>query len=225
MSGRNHIFLTNNIYHIYNKTIEQKRIFADQEICKKFLDILTYYRSSQSLLRYSNFQNLSSELKIQYEKRIFDRRTFRISILSYCLMPTHFHLLIKQKQENGISFFISQILNSFTRYRNIKNERVGPIFLHPFKSKYIQTEEQLKHVSRYIDLNPFSSGIVKEKTELEYYSWSSFGQYLSPKNDSISETEFILSLFNNDRTRYKKFVLDNAEHQKTLEYCKYSERW
>ena len=50
-------------------------------------------------------------------------------------------------------------------------------------------------------------------------------QYLSPKNDSISETEFILSLFNNDRTRYKKFVLDNAEHQKTLEYCKYSERW
>ena len=142
MSGRNHIFLTNNIYHIYNKTIEQKRIFADQEICKKFLDILTYYRSSQSLLRYSNFQNLSSELKIQYEKRIFDRRTFRISILSYCLMPTHFHLLIKQKQENGISFFISQILNSFTRYRNIKNERVGPIFLHPFKSKYIQTEEE-----------------------------------------------------------------------------------
>lgn len=225
MSGRNHFFLTNNIYHVYNKTIEQKRIFDDQEICKKFLDILTYYRSSQSLLRYSNFQNLSSELKIQYEKKIFDGRTYRISILSYCLMPTHFHLLIKQKQENGISFFISQILNSFTRYQNIKNERVGPIFLHPFKSKYIQTEEQLKHVSRYIHLNPFSSGIVKEKTELEYYSWSSFGHYLSQKNDSISEIKFILSLFNNDKTRYKKFVLDNAEHQKTLEYCKYSERW
>lgn len=225
MAGRGYSFLTNNIYHVYNKTIEQKRVFIDQKVCKKFLDIITYYRSSCSLLRYSNFQNLSSDLKVQYERKILDSRTFRISILSYCLMPTHFHLLIRQKQENGISFFTSQILNSFTRYHNIKNERVGPIFLHPFKSKYIQTEEQLKHVSRYIHLNPFSSGIIKVQTDLEYYPWSSFNQYLTKQSDPISETGFILSLFNNDGIRYRKFVLDNAEHQRTLEYCKYSKQW
>ncbi|OGK14727.1 hypothetical protein A3C98_03410 [Candidatus Roizmanbacteria bacterium RIFCSPHIGHO2_02_FULL_37_15] len=225
MSGRNHTLLTNSIYHIYNKTIEQKRVFDDPKICQKFLDILIYYRSSQSILRFSNFQNLTVDLKSYYQIKIFDRRTYRVSILSYCLMPTHFHLLIKQKQENGISFFISQTLNSFTRYHNIINKRLGPIFLHPFKSKYIQTEEQLKHVSRYIHLNPYSSEIVEKVINLEHYPWSSFGTYLYQKNDTVSETEIILSLFNNSRTRYKRFVLRNTEYQKTLEYCKYLNKW
>lgn len=225
MPGRKHPLINTGIYHVYNKTIEGKKILINNNICQRLLDLIQYYRSSQSILRFSKFQKLTEVFKNSYERRIFDKRAFRISILSYCLMPTHYHFLLKQNIKNGISIFISQIQNSFTKYYNTKNKRIGPIFLHRFKSKPIQSEEQLKHVSRYIHLNPYSDGLVSNDNDLMHYPWSSFHDYVSETKEQICETEYFISLFNNKRERYKKFVLDNAEHQKMLEYCKHTNKW
>jgi len=221
MPGRPHPLITGNIYHVYNRSIE-KRIVFTEKCCNLFIKTAQYYRSYQSTLRFSNFQKLSPSLLKSYEKRILDKRTFRVTILAYCLMPTHYHLLIKQNQDNGISFFISQLQNSFTRFYNIKLIRTGPIFLEKFKSKPITSEEQIKHVSRYIHLNPYSGGLIKSIEKIKSYSHSSFMQYLHPIKNNLCDPRIILSLFNENRERYKQFVLSNAEHQKTLEYCKYS---
>jgi len=220
MPGRPHPLLTGSIYHIYNKTIEKRKVFI-KDIGSKFLQIARYYRSSASILRFSNFQKLSPELFSQYEKKVLDQRTFRVSILSYCLMPTHYHFLIKQKKDNGISFFISQLQNSFTKFYNIKFQRVGPIFLEKFKSKPITSEEQLKHVSRYIHLNPYSSGLIKQINQIKNYQYSSFHEYLKPTKNNLSDPNLILSLFDDNIKRYEEFVLNNAEYQKTLEYYKH----
>ncbi len=225
MPGRTHPLITDHTYHIFNRTIEHKMVFEDSEICRIFLDIVWYYRSSYAHLRFSNFRKLPQELKQSYEKKINDKRSFRVSILAYCIMPTHYHFLLRQNQTQGISFYISQIQNSFTRYLNLKYERAGPIFLHTFRSKPIQSEEQLKHVSRYIHLNPFSSGIVADIENLSKYPWSSFKEYVFLSNHILSDPTNVLSFFANNRERYKRFVLDNGEHQKMLEYCKYSNRW
>jgi len=88
MPGRPHPLLTGNIYHIINKTIERKTIFVN-EISDKFLQTARYYRSTSSISRFFTFQKLSPALFHFYEKKVFDRRTFRVSILAYCLMPTH----------------------------------------------------------------------------------------------------------------------------------------
>jgi len=75
MPGRSHPLLTGNIYHVYNKTIEKKVIFIG-EYCDKFIQTARYYRSSQSIIRFSNFQKLPSSLLGFYEKKVLDKRTF-----------------------------------------------------------------------------------------------------------------------------------------------------
>lgn len=224
MPGRLHPLITGNIYHVYNKSIE-KRIIFNEEYCNLFIKTARYYRSSQSILRFSNFQKLSPNLLEPYEKRVLDKRSFRVTILAYCLMPTHYHFLIKQNQDRGISIFTSQLQNSFTRFYNIKSLRTGPIFLEKFKSKPITSEEQLKHVSRYIHLNPYSGGLIEKVGEIGKYSYSSFSKYLGLTDKTFCDPNIVLSLFNENREKYKDFVLNNAEYQRTLEYCKYSNKW
>ncbi len=225
MPGRLHPLLTGNIYHIYNKTIENKAVFVEK-YCNKFIQTARYYRSSQSIFRFSNFQKLPSMLLNYYLKKVSDKKTFRVTILAYCLMPTHYHMLIRQNQDKGISFFVSQLQNSFTRFYNLKLLRTGPVMLEKFKSKPITSEEQLKHVSRYIHLNPYSGKLVKNINNIKNYPYSSFSEYFKSTEDNIlSDPSIILSLFNKNRKKYEEFVLNNAQHQKTLEHCKHSNKW
>src|SRR5205823_11981573 len=111
-------------------------------------------------------------------KRLSDPNTFRVEILCFCIMPNHWHLLVRQKVDRGISKFLSDAINSLTRYYNILHERSGPFFLPRFKSVAIRSEEQLIHVSRYIHLNPYSSGIINNFEDLINYPWSSFRGYM-----------------------------------------------
>ena len=137
--------------------------------------------------------------------------------MCFCLMPNHFHFLVKQLKENGISIFVSQLSNSYTRYFNVKYNRVGPLFQGAFKSVRIETEEQLIHVSRYIHLNPVVSGIAKRP---EDYRWSSYAEYITqaPFFCSIEE---VISLFKISQ-KYKKFVEDQIDYARTLEFIKHS---
>lgn len=224
MPGRKHKLLNGEIYHIYNKTLASTKIFVDDDICSKFLATVSYYRSSALSMRFSNFQKLTYIHRRCYEEKTNSKSTFRISILAFCLMSTHYHFLLRQNQENGISFFMSQIQNSLTRYINIKKQKIGQIFLDRFKSKHIHNEQLLKHVSRYIHLNPFSGQIVGKKKLLIEYPWSSLPEYLGLLSNSLCETEKILDLFGKNPLRYKRFVFDNAAHQKMLEYCKYTNK-
>jgi len=224
MPGRLHPLITGNIYHVFNKSIEKKVIFS-KEFCNVFLKTAFYYRSSQSILRYSNFQKLSPPLMEFYMRKVQNKRAYRISILAFCLMPTHYHLLLQQNQEGGISTFLSQLQNSFTRFYNIKTHRSGPIFLQKFKSKPILSEEMLKHVSRYIYLNPYSSGLIKTIDEIKNYSHSSFFEYIIEDAHTLCDIDYCPNCWVHYRKRYEDFVLDNAEYQKTLEYCKYSNKW
>jgi len=225
MPGREINFINGNIYHVFNKTIESKQIFFDNYLSSTFLTIAEYYRSSKIKIRFSDFKKLDKETRNISFKKILDPNYFKVDILTYCLMPTHFHFLLKQLTENAISKFISDLLNSFTRYFNIKNERKGPIFLPRFKAVRIATEEQLKHVSRYIHLNPYSDGLITNINELENYQWSSLKEYLKSDFQKLSSPDLILNLFDKDRSRYKKFVFDNADYQKSLEYIKHLRRW
>jgi putative transposase len=140
-------------------------------------------------------------------------------------MPNHFHLLLKQKQEEGIVRFMANSINSVTRFYNILSERKGPVFFTQFRSRRIITREQFMHVSRYIHLNPYSSGIVKTYEELMQYPLSSLRYYIQPDNQSICNTKLVLDEFSNNTQSYKDFVIDNAEYQKTLDHIKHIDKW
>ena len=225
MPGRKHPLLTDNVYHVYNKTINGLKIFSNKRRVRRFLDVIWYYRSTESRLRYSIFSKLHPDQKEYYLEAINNKYFYRVVIVAYCLMPTHYHLLIRQNCDDGVSDFISLIQNSFTKYHNIQTKRNGPVFLHRFKSKPIITDEQYMHVSRYIHLNPYSSGIVRSAEELDALQYSSFGEYTGNNKILLTTGSDLLDFFQNKKNNYKKFVLNNADYQKMLEYCKYSEKW
>ena len=221
MPSRRDIFVNNGIYHIYSKTIDRKLVFEEKNLCFEFLNTVNYYKSATNL-RFSKYKEALNEKIIKLEKKIIKPR---VQILSNCLMPNHYHLQIKQLIDNGIIRFMADVLNSFTRYYNSKNKRKGPIFLTPFRSRQIVSDEQLIHTSRYIHLNPFSAGIVNTYEDLIDYPYSSFKEYVEKNEEGICNTDEILNMFGGDRLRYKEFVLNNAEHQRTLEYIKYAKDW
>lgn len=224
MASRADVFLNNNIYHIFNKTLDKKTIFNEPPISEYFLKLICYYRSNKARIRYSFYKRLPDDLKILMNKELSLEKNFRIEILAYCLMPNHFHLLIRQKEDDGIVKTVSNTLNALTRYYNLLNNRKGPVFLPQFRSRVVLTREQLLHVSRYIHLNPYSSGIVKTTDQLENYELSSFKEYVL-KKARVCNTRAVLEQMNNNKESYKTFVLRNAEYQKMLEHCKYAEKW
>lgn len=183
------------------------------------MDTLRFYRFSNLPFKLSKFFNIAQSERIQIMQKIEKESGKLVEIICFVLMPNHFHFLLKQLQDNGISTFTANFSNSYAKYFNTKHERVGPLFQGRFKAVHIQDDEQLIHVSRYIHLNPAVSSLVKIE-ELESYLWSSYPEYLNLVNTNIADKSLILSFFKSVN-KYKKFVMDQFEYGKKLEQIKH----
>lgn len=225
MPGRRDLFLNKGIYHIYNKTIDSKRVFHSSIFAKLFLHTLYYYRSALIDRSFSHFKLLDRNIQVKQNKRLSFGKYFIVDILGFCLMPTHFHLIIQQITDNGIKNFLSNVMNSFTRYYNVKIHRKGPLFLPRFQSREIISDELLIHISRYQHLNPYSGGIVNSFEDLINYPWSSYGCYLNRSASVLVNTKRIMEMFGNDAHQYQAFVENQADYQRSLEELKYIEKW
>jgi putative transposase len=207
------------IYHIYNRGIDGRKTFTSpKEYCHALVSILLYQIGAQTH-RLSDF----IELQDSKQKQIISNNVnnLKTSILTYCLMPNHFHLLLRQEIENGITSHLKEFQNSYTRYFNIRHSRSGPLFSTQFKAVRIETENQFLHVSRYIHLNPYSSKLIKNKNGIFTYPWSSAHLYADQKPTTPANHYPILdktpldSHFQTNQ-RHRQFILDNADHQRHL---------
>ena len=206
--------ISGQFYHVFNRAIDYRITFSEKREYDHAYKTIDYYRFHSLPVKYSIFRRWPLKRKEEVRKSL-EREQNNGDIISYCLMPNHFHLLIKQNFDNGISKFVSNFQNSYTRYFNCKHNRIGSLFLDQFKAVRIETEEQLLHISRYIHLNPYTSYIVKSIDELIVYSWSSLKQYLGLEV-GICETKDILSYFKKP-DYYKKFIIDQADYQRKLD--------
>lgn len=198
--------INGNYYHIYNRGVERRDIFQTDNDRNRFLKTIFYYQYIGPKPRFSRFnpeihKNLSKETLI--------------NIIAYCLMPNHFHLLIKQNKDNGISEYTGKISNSYTKYFNTKYRRVGPLLQGSFKSVLVESDEQIIHLSRYIHLNPYVAGLIKN---LKDYSWSSYNDYLNNSSRVIKEE--ILNFFKSAKD-YENFVLDYQDYALALANIKH----
>ena len=208
MPSRIFPFTSDSFYHIYNRGSEKRRIFENSRDYQRFIKTLKYYQIEGPKPRFSKFPSLTVN-KLDESKKI-------VEIVAYCLMPNHFHLLIKPIKDAGITEFLSKLSNSYTKYYNTKNDRVGPLFQGEFKAVLIESNEQLVHVSRYIHLNPLVSGIIKN---INQYEWSSYQDYVENKNDFCSKEDILY--FFKDSKDYEKFVLDQVGYATELEFVKH----
>lgn len=220
MPGRKIPLVTNEIYHVINRGTASQPTFLNQKDYLRGLETIFYYQNQTLPLRYSFFLRLPKQQKTELLNRLKAKRKFLVEIIAFCLMPNHLHLLLKQVQDNGISTFMSNFSNSYTRYFNTNQKRVGPLFQGKFKAVRVETDEQLIHVSRYIHLNPYSSHVIKNLKELENYPYSSLPEYLNPKETDRCNKEIILHDFK-ELHSYKKFVFDQADYQRRLQEIKH----
>lgn len=210
--------ITNEYYHVFNRGVARQPTFLSKNDYEQALLALSYYRFVNPPMRLSRYKELSVEERSITLSELQGNEK-RVEIISFVFMPNHFHMLLKQTAENGISSFISQFSNSYTRYFNTKHNRVGPIFQGVFKSVHVETTEQLVHLSRYIHLNPVVSTVIREN-DLSTYRWSSLPDYLEEKNFSIIYSEPILEQFSS-RKEYLNFVSDHVGYARELEQVKH----
>lgn len=201
------------IYHIFNKGIDGRITFEDERDYIRAYKIMTYYMFSSPPMRLSIFLDLNFEAQCLLNKTDYGEKM--VSIICYCFMPNHFHFVLKQLVEGGISRFLSQFLNSYTRYFNTKNKRIGQLFLDRFKNVLVENDIQMMHLSRYVHLNPYSSKIVDNLKELKDYKWSSFREYLNMVNEPVCNKEVVLSNFGGVNS-YENFVFERAEYQRKI---------
>lgn len=207
MPGRITPLANGEYYHIFNRGSEKRDIFSQTRDFKRFAQTFYYYQFTGPKISFSKFAKSDlNSFKPHNDKKL-------VEIICYCLMPNHFHFLVKQLKDNGISIFLSQLSNSYTKYFNTKYNRVGPLLQGAFKAVLIENDEQLLHVSRYIHLNPVVSGIVKN---LDEYLWSSYKEYTQSTVDKICFKEEILNFFPSQE-KYKEFMEDQIEYGEILE--------
>lgn len=218
-TNRKLIFANDEIYHVFNRGVEKRPTFTNKWELDRALLALDYYRFANLPIKLSKFLILPNAEKTQLLESIKKDNEKLVEIICFCLMPNHFHFMLKQKVENGISIFVSNFTNSYTKYFNTRHERVGPLFQGTFKAVRIGSEEQLTHVSRYIHLNPVSSFLI-EPEDLESYEWSSYPEYLNLLDRNITSKEIVLSFFAS-LGKYKKFVLDQVDYARKLEEIKH----
>jgi putative transposase len=209
--------ITGQFYHIFNRGINKQPIFLGTKDYNHALEAFKFYSFvSPTKLRFSKFLFLSEKERIKFWERLERENRKLIEMITFSLMPNHFHFLLEQKTDNGISKFMATFQNSYTRYFNTRHKKIDPILQGQFKAVRVEDENQLLHLSRYIHLNPYSSFVTKTLSELENYPWSSLPEYLGKIKKKICSKEIILSNFRSQK-EYQKFVFDQADYQRRLE--------
>lgn len=201
-------FVNGQYYHVFNRGVGHMTFFLNQFDYKHFVKTALYYQLEGPKPRFSLFAPLTT--KLDKSKKI-------VEITSYCLMPNHFHFLLRQERDGGVIEFVRKLCNSYAKYFNTKNGRVGPLFQGEFKAVRIESDEQLVHLSRYIHLNPLVSYIT---SDLESYMWSSYREFVGLDNIGICTKDIVLGQFKSAQN-YKGFVNDQEDYGKQLETIKH----
>jgi len=211
MPSRNRVkqYLENGYYHIYNRGVEKRLIFLDEQdysvfqsylrdylmpkdekaLMKKLSDPNTFYKDKDKILKLLRLKNFSQE----------------ITLLAYCLMPNHFHLLVKQTDAKSIDKFMRSLATRYTMYFNQKYKRVGNLCQDIYKAVLVNTEEQFLYLSAYINSQVLAS---QGPTLQGYERYSSYPEYLRKRQTAWVHPEEILSFFSatNPNLSYKSFI-------------------
>ena len=199
-------------YHIYNRGNSKQKIFNDNEDYFHFMSLL-YACNSEN-----NFKAFAlGEKESHYD---FERGNQIVSLGAFCLMPNHFHLIITQMEDGGISKFMQKVTTAYVMYYNIKYKRTGSLFEGKFKSRHIGNDRYLKYLFSYIHLNPIKLiqkdwkeiGIKNKKEALEYlqnYTYSSYLDFLGTKRiqNKILNTENFPEYFPSKKS-FEKEIFD-----------------
>lgn len=201
------IYVDGGYYHVYNRGVEKRNIFTDEQDHKVFLGYIKEYLTpppdpkslkTKFTVQDQVFKGVPRQPK-NYHKRV--------ELVAFCLMPNHFHLLVKQQDSKSVQQFMHSLLLRYSMYFNKKHDRVGRLYQGRYKAVLVTEDKYLLHLSRYIHLNPlkYSNDLVS--------AFSSYSDYLGLTKTPWIKPNLILNLFNTTTipeitktTTYRNFV-------------------
>ncbi len=201
------------LYHVLNRGVDKRKIFMNDKDYFRFIHDLFEFNDEASVNNNLYKYNVIARRYIENTRK---PRKLLVEILAFCLMPNHYHLLLKEKMENGISRFMKKLNMGYARYFNEKNERAGTLFEGRYKSIKIENQAHFIHLPYYIHLNPLDlfapewrTGELKDYKGsvkfLESYLWSRHLDYLGEKNfPSLTSRDFLLEIFGGEKGYQKK---------------------
>jgi len=210
------IFVDHTYYHIYNRGVAKQKIFLDKQDYVTFLGCLKLYLTPPKLVdRRFSITLQGSSLSDTKEKVIYapsrqpNNHEKTIELVAYCLMPNHFHLMLRSIEKDSMSRFMRSLATRYSMYFNKKYERVGPIFQGIYKAVMIEQEPQFIWITKYIHQNPHPL-----TPNLAEYPYSSYANYLGKINQTWIHPENILTYFSqkNPKFSYQNFVEEPLEH-------------
>ncbi len=215
MPSRKIPLVSGEVYHVFNRSVAKQPIFSTRRDYSRFLETLSYYQFSGNPIRFSHFFRMSEEDKAN-QMKILRKHTKSVELFAFCIMPNHFHILVRQLEDDGLMAFVRNIQNSYAKYFNIKYKRTGSLFQEQFKAVLIDDDNQLLHVCRYIHLNPTTSNLLKNFDQLKTYPGTSLIDYIKDNEREIIQTKHILDMFSNNKARFLRFNKDQEDYQRNL---------
>lgn len=206
------IFTNGECYHVFNRGVDKRDIFMNDNDYSRFLKNMVDFnnnltREERLIIHNSKKSELSSEGSL-------------VDIISYCLNPNHYHFILKQTFDRGIEKFMHKISTGYTNYFNKKYERSGSLFQGRFKAVLIDSNEQLLHLSSYVNMNHFIHG-YENKNKNKKWGYCSVPEYIGECKGAICNKEIILNQFGSIDS-YKDFLKNNSQYfknKKELEKC------
>lgn len=207
-------------YHIFNRGNNKQIIFLEKKDWVRFLFLIIYLQSPvvfQNLGREVSFfvKNRAFNIGKDKQEEVIDKRY--VKLVSFSLMPNHFHLIVSELKEGGVAQYMQRILCAYTKYFNTKYKKSGHLFQGPYKAVHINDNKQLLYLSTYIHLNPRELSLWKNKEHL--YPWSSYQDYLGENRwGYLLEQNIILEQFSGKKEFYDFTKSSSAkEGKKELE--------
>jgi putative transposase len=204
-------FAENEFYHIYNRGVDKRDIFSDEADYVRFwlcLDLLNDQREG-IMDKWKNYKRDTKNPSLaEFQRRELSSRQPLVKIITYCLNPNHYHLILKQSAKKGIEKFMHKIGTGYTNYFNQKKKRTGSLFQGTFKSSKIKPNALL-YLSVYVNCNSEVHGIAKSQN----YRWCSFPDYIGKRKEALCEKKEILGQFRGFKD-YFDFAVENIKDQK-----------
>ena len=212
---RKPLFENDTLYHLYNRGVEKRTTFTNQADYMRFIYGLHEF-NDEVPAEESYYKRLLFKSSEVQPRRI--DRDMLVEIVAFCLMPNHFHLLLRQLHTNGIVKFMQKLGTGYTMYFNKKYQRVGSLFQGRFKAVTIKTHEHFLYLPHYIHLNPITMmqkplknnarAIQQKLNFLKSYRWSSYRDFIGEKNFLSPLSHMLIQELYGTNEEYKQSITE-----------------
>jgi REP element-mobilizing transposase RayT len=199
-------------YHIYNRGVEKRRLFLDDNDHIRFLTLLLFLQGRET---FPQIGRLASTVKhLMFDRKELDpdaialvKGARMVEVVCFILMENHFHILLRDigdGNDGNIPKFMQRLGNAYAKYFNTKYGRTGHLFENRYNAIHVDSNEYLNYLSAYIHLN--ISENQKWGGKEEKYPWSSFQDIaIHNRFDDLLLPAILLEQFPNEN-EYKMFV-------------------